>query len=87
MAIMPIPREDLMRLLIDIDQQLTGLGELLEGLDMQSDKAGEALPRMICLDAARRMVEEKLNLGETPEQPDWATILALCRLSKNWLDG
>src|SRR5262245_4420602 len=36
MVAMPAPREDLMRLLVDIDQQLAGLRELLEGLDVQS---------------------------------------------------
>ena len=64
-----VGRELLMRLLTEIDQQLTGLGELLEGLDMQSDEASEALPRMVCLEAARIMVEDKLNLGENSDQP------------------
>jgi hypothetical protein len=76
-----------MRLLAEIDQQLADLRDLLEGLNMQSDETADALPRMVCLEAARRMTEDKLNLGENPEQPDWTTILALCRLSKNWPDA
>jgi hypothetical protein len=84
MAAMPIPREDLMRLLIEIEQQLAELCEMVDGLDIQSDEAGDALARMVCLEAARKMVEEKLNVGQTPEQPDWETILTLCNMPEEW---
>jgi hypothetical protein len=87
MVAMPTPREDLMRLLVEIDQQLADLRELLEGLEPPRDDGTKPIYRMVCLEAARMIVEEKLNMGEKPEQPDWEAILALCRLSKNWPDG
>ena len=84
---MGTPREDLMRLLVEIDQQLADLRELTERLDLQTDEATEALNRMVCLEAARMMSEDKLKQGEDYELSDWETILALCRLSTNWPDG
>jgi hypothetical protein len=86
MAVMPVPRETMMRLLIEIEQQLAGLVELVDSLDIQSDEATEPLYRMVCLEAARMIVEEKLNEGEKPGQPDWEGVLILCDLSKNWPD-
>lgn len=86
---MPATREDLMRLLIEIDEQWAGLRDLVEGpeAETESDARSEVFYRMVTLGAAQRMVEEKLNEGEKPGQLYWEDILAFVRLSKTWPDS
>lgn len=83
---MPPTRDDQLRLLIDMDQRFAELCEVTKGIDQQSSQATKLLYRMICLHAARAMIEDKLKLGEQPNQPGWSTVFTLDRLSKEWLD-
>lgn len=81
---MPIPREDVTRLLSKIDQQLAEVFERLDKRDMQVDDETSVLYGAVCLDAARRMAEDKLSSGEELQEDDWFTISTLYRLSNSW---
>ena len=83
---MSIPPDDLMRLLVEIDQQLADLRDLLErpAIEMEFDERTKVIYRMVCLEAARRMAEDKLNSGIELPEDDWFTLLSLYRLSNSW---
>jgi hypothetical protein len=81
---MPIPREDVTRLLDKIDQQLPGYYEHFEKLDKQSDEAQSVLYGLVCLQAAQLMAKDKLNSGDELPDDDWFALLSLYRLSNSW---
>jgi hypothetical protein len=84
MMTMPIPREDVTRLLGKIDQQLADVFEQLEKRDLPLDDETSVLYGAVCLDAARRLAEDKLNSGHDLQDDDWRTLLSLYRLSNSW---
>jgi hypothetical protein len=82
---MAIPREDLMRLLVDIDQRVTALRDALQAPAWQRDPSNKTLYHAVCLMAARRMCEELLNDDmERLGTPDWEVILKLANLPEDW---
>jgi hypothetical protein len=94
MVAMPIPRENLMRLLPEIDQQLGDLRDILETPEIESqfDQRTTDIYRMVCLEVARAIAEDHLKYpdgvgADGKELPSWDALTALCRLSKNWPDG
>ena len=81
---MPTLRQDVMRILVDIDQELAGLRAIKEKLDPQSDEVLVTANRMVCMHAARMMAEDKLSSGEEIDPRDYEAIVALSSASKRW---
>ena len=84
MVAKPIRREDVTRLLGKIDQQLADVFERLEKRAMQFCRRNQCLYGAVCLEAARRMAEDKLSSEEELSEDDWFTLLSLYRLSNSW---